>query len=344
MRATVFHATGDVRVEQVPDPSIQQPTDAIVRVTHACICGSDLWFYRGISKWEPGWRTGHEFMGVVEDVGSAVRTLRKGDRVIAPFAFSDGECEFCLKGLFTSCIHGNFWGTTFDGGQGEAVRAPFADGTLVKLPEAVDGDERLLKAMLPLTDVMGTGHHAAIAAGVTKGSTVAVVGDGAVGLCGVLAAKRLGAARIILMARNEARIAVAKKFGATDVVRERGEPGIKAVIEMTQGGAGCVLECVGEVAAMNTSIGVARPGGTVGYVGVPYHAEPMDMFRLFRHNINLRGGVAPVRAYIPGMIPDVLSGKLDPSPVLDMEVDLDGVPAGYAAMDKRKTIKVLVRV
>jgi threonine dehydrogenase-like Zn-dependent dehydrogenase len=344
MKATVFHAKGDVRVERVPDPSIQQPADAVVRVTHACICGSDLWFYRGVSNWEPGWRTGHEFMGIVEDVGTSVKTLKKGDRVIAPFAFSDGDCEFCRDGLFTSCTHGGFWGTTSDGGQGEAVRAPFADGTLVKLPEALEGDERLLKAMLPLTDVMGTGHHAAVAAGVKEGSTVAVVGDGAVGLCGVLAAKRLGAARIVLMARNEARIAVAMKFGATDVVRERGAEGVKAAVEMTRGGAECVLECVGDMAAMNTAIGVARPGGTVGFVGVPHHTEAIDISRMFRHNINLRGGVAPVRAYIPAMIPDVLSGALDPSPVLDLEVTLDGVPQGYAAMDRRDAIKVMVRM
>jgi threonine dehydrogenase-like Zn-dependent dehydrogenase len=344
MRATVFHSAGDVRVESVPDPSIQKPTDAIVRVTHACICGSDLWFYRGVSNWEPGWRTGHEFMGIVEDVGSEVRTVKKGDRVIAPFAFSDGDCEFCHKGLYTSCVHGGFWGTTSDGGQGEAVRAPFADGTLVKLPEALDGDERLLKAMLPLTDVMGTGHHAAVSAEVTAGKTAVVVGDGAVGLCGVLAAKRLGAGRIILMSRNESRIAVGRKFGATDVVQERGETGIAAVVEMTKGGADCVLECVGDMAAMNTSIGVARPGGIVGFVGVPHHTEAMDMQRMFRHNISLRGGVAPVRAYIPEMIPDVLSGHLDPSAVLDREVSLDGVPEGYAAMDKREAIKVLVRL
>jgi threonine dehydrogenase-like Zn-dependent dehydrogenase len=344
MRATVFHAKGDIRVENVPDPVIQQPTDAIVRVTHACICGSDLWFYRGVSKWEPGWRTGHEFMGIVEDVGAAVKTLKKGDRVIAPFAFSDGECEFCHKGLYTSCSQGGFWGTTSDGGQGEAVRAPFADGTLVKLPEALDGDERLLKAMLPLTDVMGTGHHAALAAGVTPGTTAVVVGDGAVGLCGVLAAKRLGAERIILMSRNESRIAVGQQFGATDIVRERGDTGMQTVIEMTQGGASSVLECVGDMAAMNTAIGVARPGGTVGFVGVPHHTEAIDMQRMFRHNISLRGGVAPVRAYIPEMMADVLSGKLDPSAVLDREVALDGVPAGYAAMDQREAIKVMVKL
>jgi threonine dehydrogenase-like Zn-dependent dehydrogenase len=198
--------------------------------------------------------------------------------------------------------------------------------------------------MLPLTDVMGTGHHAAVAAGVTGGKTVAVVGDGAVGLCGVLAARRLGAERIILMARNEARIAVAMQFGATDVVRERGEGGIKSVLEMTQGGADCVLECVGDMAALNTSIGAARPGGTVGFVGVPHHTEQIDLFRLFRHNISLRGGVAPVRAYIPEMIPDVLAGRLDPSAVLDREVWLEGVPAGYATMDSREAIKVMVRI
>jgi hypothetical protein len=214
----------------------------------------------------------------------------------------------------------------------------------VKLPETLDGDERLMKAMLPLTDVMGTGHHAALSAGVSAGKTAVVVGDGAVGLCGVLAAKRLGAARIILMSRNESRIAVGQLFGATEIVRQRGEEGIQKVMAMTQGGADSVLECVGDMAAMNTSIGVARPGGTVGFVGVPHHTEAMDMQRMFRHNISLRGGVAPVRAYIPEMIPDVLSGKLDASAVLDREVALDGVPAGYAAMDRREAIKVMVKV
>jgi threonine dehydrogenase-like Zn-dependent dehydrogenase len=346
MRATVFHAQGDVRVEQVPDPTLRQPTDALVRITHACICGSDLWFYRGLHPWEPGCRCGHEWMGVVEAVGDEVRTVRKGDRVVAPFAFSDGTCEFCQKGVYTSCVHGGFWGgKDSDGGQAEAIRATLADGTLVKLPEAVENDESLLKAILPLTDVMGTGHHAAVSAGVTAGATVAVVGDGAVGLCGVLAAKRLGAGRIILLGRNEARLKLARQFGATDFVTTRGEDAVLETQSLTAGGAQSVLECVGTEEAMKTAIGVARPGGAVGYVGVPVgSAAGVDLARLFRQNIRLVGGVAPVRAYIPELLADVLAGRLDPSPVLDLTVDLAGVPAGYAAMDARRATKVMVRL
>jgi threonine dehydrogenase-like Zn-dependent dehydrogenase len=345
MRATVYHAAGDVRVESVPDPRILEPTDAIVRVTHACICGSDLWFFRGDAKWETGWRTGHEFMGIVEDVGSAVQTVKKGDRVLAPFAFSDGTCEFCKAGVQTSCLHGGYWGgAANDGGQGEAVRAPLADGTLVKIPESAANDEALLSAILPLTDVMGTGHHAAVSAGVTRGSVAAVIGDGAVGLCAVLAAKRLGAERIILFGRHAARIDVAKRFGATDVVSERGDEAIARALEMTGGGPQAVLECVGNAASMEMASGMARPGGTIGFVGVPYGAhDGLKLRRMFSENIALRGGVAPVRKYIPELLEDVLAGKLDASPVFDLDVALDGVPRGYAAMDAREAIKVLVR-
>jgi threonine dehydrogenase-like Zn-dependent dehydrogenase len=345
MRATVFHAKGDVRVEQVPDPTLHQPTDALVRITHACICGSDLWFYRGIEAWESGWRCGHEWMGVVEAVGDEVRTVKKGDRVIAPFAFSDGTCEFCRKGVFTSCIHGGFWGgKDSDGGQAEAIRATLADGTVVKLPEAVENDESLLKAILPLTDVMGTGHHAAVSAGVKPGGTVAVVGDGAVGLCGVLAARRLGAGRIIMLGRQEERLKLARRFGAADFVKSRGDEAVQEVQSLTGGGAESVLECVGTEESMKTAIGIARPGGAVGYVGVPIGSSAgVDLGRLFRQNIRLVGGVAPVRAYIPELLADVLAGKLDPSPVLDMTVDLAGVPGGYAAMDGRRATKVMVR-
>ena len=344
MRVTVYHAPGDVRVENVPDPTIQQPTDAIVRITHACICGSDLWFYRGIEDWQPGWRTGHEWMGVVEAVGSEVKTLKPGDRVIAPFAFSDGTCEFCQKGLQTSCLQGSFWGgKSNDGGQAEAIRAPLADGTLVVLPPETEGDDALLKAILPLTDVMGTGHHAAVAAETRPGGTVAVVGDGAVGLCGVLAAKRLGAERIIILGRHDKRLEIARHFGATDVVTGKGEEAIAEVQEMTNGGAESVLECVGAESAMATAVKVARPGGTIGYVGVPHGSEKIDVAYMFMSNIALRGGVAPVRAYIPDLLKDVIAGKLDPSPVLDLTVDLDGVPSGYAAMDNREAIKVMVR-
>ena len=343
MRASVYHGKGDIRVEHVADSKIEQPTDAVVRITHACICESDLWFYRGQEpSWESGWRTGHEWMGIVEEVGSAVQTIKKGDRVIAPFAFSDGTCEYCDHGLQTSCVHGDFWGGKNEGGQAEAIRAPYADGTLVVLPPSVEGDDRLLKAILPLTDVMGTGHHAAISAGVKPGVTVAVVGDGAVGLCGVLAARRLGAERIILMGRHDSRIAIARRFGATDVVTERGAEGIAKVAELTGGGAECVLECVGLKESFDMAIGAARPGGRVGFVGVPHVTEMINMRRMFRHNIALYGGVAPVRAYLPELLADVIGGKIDPSPVLDKTVQLDGVPEGYAAMDGRKAVKVMV--
>jgi threonine dehydrogenase-like Zn-dependent dehydrogenase len=283
-------------------------------------------------------------MGVVEAVGAEVRTVRKGDQVIAPFAFSDGTCEFCRKGLQTSCVRGGFWGGRNDGGQGEAVRVPLADGTLVKLPADVDlADRRLAAALATLTDVMGTGHHAALMAGVRRGGTVVVVGDGAVGLCGVLAARRLGAERIIMLGHHEGRLAIARRFGATDVVVERGAEAVAHVKELTQYGAESVLECVGTQQALDTAIGSARPGGSIGYVGVP-HIERIDFTTLFRGNIALRGGVAPVRAYQPELLADVLAGTLDPSPVLDFDVDLDRVPEGYKAMDTRRAIKTFIRV
>ncbi len=344
MRATVFHGTRDVRIEEVPDATLREPTDALVRVTHACICGSDLWPYRGeLLIYGENGRMGHEFMGVVEAVGAEVRTLKPGDRVIAPFAFSDGVCEYCSAGLHTSCVQGGYWGAANDGGQGEAVRAPLADGTLVKLPESVDlSDTRLATAIATLTDVCGTGHHAAISSGIGAGGTAVVVGDGAVGLCGVLAASRLGADRIIIMGRHDARLDVARRFGATDEVRERGEEGIARVRELTDGGAAHVLECVGTPQATETAIAVCRPRGTVGHVGVP--AEPIGLMDVYNRNITLRGGVAPVRAYIPELLEDVLAGRIDPSPVLDMTVTLDEVPEGYAAMDERRAIKTLVTV
>ena len=344
MRATVYYGTRDVRVEEVPDATLRAPTDAVVRVTHACICGSDLWPYRGelLVYGEHG-RMGHEFMGVVDAVGSAVRTLRPGDRVIAPFAFSDGVCEYCSAGLHTSCIRGGYWGSDNDGGQGEAVRAPFADATLIRLPDEVDlSDTRLATALATLTDVAGTGHHAAVSARVVPGATVVVVGDGAVGLCGVLAAARLGADRIVVMGRHDARLTVARTFGATDEVRERGVAGIARVRELTNGGAPHVLECVGTAQATETAIAVCRPGGTVGHVGVP--AAPVQLMDLYSRNIALRGGVAPVRAYIPDLLQDVLQGRIDPSPILDLTVTLDDVPQGYAAMDERRAIKALVAV
>ncbi|WP_088892578.1 zinc-dependent alcohol dehydrogenase family protein [Leptolyngbya ohadii] len=343
MKASVYYAAGDVRVETVLDPQIQAPTDAIARITHACICGSDLWFYQGYDQWQPGSRTGHEWMGIVEEVGSEVRNFKKGDRVLAPFAFSDGQCEFCGKGLQTSCLQGGFWGGANDGGQAEAIRATFADGTLVKVPPQVENDEAMLTKILPLTDVMATGHHAAVSAGAKPGSIVAVVGDGAVGLCGVLAAKRLGADRIIILGRHEKRLAIARQFGATDVVTSRGQDAIDAVQELTKGGAEAVLECVGTEAAMDTAIGIARPGGAVGYVGVPHGSGKINLLRTFLSNIALKGGVAPARAYIPELLSDVLAEKIDPSPVLDLTVDMEGVPSGYKAMSDREAIKVMVK-
>lgn len=238
MRATVIHAPHDIRVEEVPDAAIQRPEDAVVRVLRACICGSDLWAYRGEAARQPGQRIGHEFLGIVEETGSAVSGLRAGDLVVAPFMWSDGTCDYCSEGLYTSCVHGGFWGSVgHDGGQGEAVRVPHAEGTLVKLPAEAVSDDHLLTGLLALSDVMGTGHHAALGAGVRKGSTVAVVGDGAVGLCGVLAAKRLGAERIIALGRHTVRTDIAKLFGATDVVAERGEAAEAAVRELTGGRA-----------------------------------------------------------------------------------------------------------
>ncbi|MFI2649943.1 zinc-dependent alcohol dehydrogenase family protein [Micromonospora fulviviridis] len=345
MRATVIHGPNDIRVEEVPDAAVRTPTDAVVRVVLACICGSDLWAYRGVAQRQPGQRIGHEFLGVVEEVGAEVGSVRVGDLVVAPFVWSDGTCDFCREGLHTSCPHGGFWGSVgSDGGQGEAVRVPYADGTLVKLPAEAAGDERLLTALLALSDVLATGHHAALAARVRPGATVAVVGDGAVGLCGVLAAKRLGAEQIIALGRHTARTDIARSFGATDVVAERGEAAVAAVRELTKGqGAHAVLEAVGTEESMRTAISIARDGGTVGYVGVPHGGSAgVDIGQLFDRNVALAGGVAPARAYLPELLADVLAGTIDPSPVFDRSVTLDGVPDGYRAMDERTALKVRI--
>src|SRR5213078_4420568 len=269
MRATVMYGAGDVRIEHVPDARLIEPTDALVRVTRACICGSDLWPYTQMTEDDASRVMGHEAIGVVDAVGAEVRTLEPGDVVVMPFAFSDGTCVFCHDGLQTSCVHGGFFGNPeVPGAQAEAVRVPQADGTLVALP--VGEDDALMPALLTLSDVMGTGHHAALSARVAAGKTAAVVGDGAVGLCGVIAAKRLGAEQIILLGRHEDRIALAREFGATDVVSERGEEAIERIRELTGGfGAHAVLECVGLEQSTASAIGMARPGGAVGRVGVP---------------------------------------------------------------------------
>jgi len=332
---------GDVRIEQVPDATILEPTDALVVVSRACICGSDLWPYKSMEQSEFGRRMGHEFIGVVEAVGSEVRTVKPGDVVVAPFVVSDGTCVFCQEGLHTSCLHGARWCSDTDGGQGEAVRVPQADGTLVVLP--VGRDDALMPSLLTLSDVMGTGHHAAVAAHVAPGKTVAVVGDGAVGLCGVLAAKRLGAEQIIILGRHADRIALAKEFGATDVVSERGEEAVERVRELTGGfGVHSVLECVGYAESTVTAVDIARPGGAVGRVGVPQDQGVPVSQTSFYKNVSVGGGIAPVRAYIDELLPEVLDGRIQPGRVFDRVTNLDGVPAGYRAMNDRESIKVMI--
>jgi threonine dehydrogenase-like Zn-dependent dehydrogenase len=337
-----MHSAGDVRIEDVPDPAIVEPTDALVRVTRACICGSDLWPYWSMAPSATGQSMGHEAVGVVEDVGADVRAVKRGDVVVMPFAYSDGTCAFCHEGLPTACVHVGFFGNNgFNGAQAEALRVPFADGTLFALP--VGEDDALMASLLTLSDVMGTGHHAAVVAGVKPGDSVAVVGDGAVGLCGVIAAKRLGAERIVIMGRHEDRIALARDFGATDVVSERGEAAVERVREIT-GGAGvhAVLEAVGTEQSAQTAVEIARPGGAVGRVGVPhYDAIPLAQ-PLFYKNVTVGGGPAPVRAYIEELLPDVLEGRIEPGRVFDRAVGLDGVPDGYRAMSDREAIKVMV--
>jgi threonine dehydrogenase-like Zn-dependent dehydrogenase len=342
MRAALFNGPGDISVGYRADPRIQAPTDAVVRVTLACVCGSDLWYYRGESKHEPG-AIGHEFIGTVEAVGSAVATLAEGDFVVAPFLYSDGTCEMCLAGWPAHCLNGGGWGNATGGGQGERVRVPLADGTLVKVPGSGHSDG-VLRSLLALSDVMCTGYHAAVSGGVREGSTVAVVGDGAVGLSAVLAAKRLGAVRIIALSRNPARQDVAREFGATDIIAERGDAAVEAVKALTGGlGVEAALECVGTGESLDTAFKIARSGGMVGAVGVPHDSVVPIETVIFR-NVGLRGGVAPARKYIPELLPDVLGGSINPGLVFDFETDLEHTPEAYAAMDERRAIKSLVRV
>jgi threonine dehydrogenase-like Zn-dependent dehydrogenase len=342
MRAAIFNEPRSVIAGDRPDPSVVEPTDAVVRVVMACVCGSDLWYYRGDSPFEHG-PIGHEFIGVVEDVGSEVTQLAKGDLVIAPFAFSDGSCPNCRNGVTTACMNGGFFPMNGDGGQGEAVRVPLAATTLVTVPGSGHTDE-MLRSLLTLSDVMATGHHAAVCAQVKPGQTVAVVGDGAVGLSGVLAAKRMGAERIIALSRHADRQQLATAFGATDIVAERGEEAIAQVKEMTDGvGVDATLECVGTGQAMQTAIGVGRAGSMVGFVGVPHGVE-LPIQQMFFQTIGVRGGGAPVRVYLPELLEDVLAERINPGRVLDYETDLEHIGDAYAAMDERRAIKSLVRV
>jgi threonine dehydrogenase-like Zn-dependent dehydrogenase len=341
MRATVMYGAFDVRVEDVPDARLVEPTDALVSVTRAAICGSDLWPYKSMEPSETGRRMGHEFVGVVEDVGAEVRSVKQGDFVISPFLWSDGTCVFCQEGLQTSCLHGGRYGDAgVDGGQGEAVRVPQADGTLVVLESKPD--EALLPSLVTLTDVMCTGLHAALAARAGPGKTAAVVGDGAVGLCGVIAAKRLGTERVILLGRHRERTALGREFGADEIVEERGEEAVERVHELTDGfGAHSVLECVGEEQAIATAVELARPGGAVGRVGVPQQ-ESFPGNAAFWKNVSADGGPAPARAYIEELLPDVLEGRIEPGRVFDRTTGLDGVPGGYRAMNDREALKVLI--
>ena len=343
MRATVLFGAGDVCIKNVPDARIIEPTDAVVTVTRACICGSDLWPYKAMEPSSTGRVMGHEAIGIVDAVGADVRTLKVGDLVVMPFAFSDGTCAFCHEGLHTSCVHGGFFGNeAVAGAQAEAVRIPQADGTLFVLP--VGKDDALMPSLLTLSDVMGTGHHAAITARVGPGKSVTIVGDGAVGLCGVIAARRLGAEQIIILGRHPDRIALAKEFGATDVVSARGDEAVERVRDLTGGfGVHSVLECVGTEQAMLTAVSIARPGGAVGRVGVPHYETILASEPAFYHNITIGGGPAPVRAYIEELLPDVLEGKIEPGRVFDRVISLDEVPDGYRAMNEREAIKVMVK-
>ena len=348
MRAALFEAAGRVVVREVPDASLHEPSDALVRVLRACICGSDLWAYRGIIPKAEGSRLGHEFIGVVEETGSQVRTIRVGDLVVAPFQWSDNTCPACLDGIQSRCEHGGTFGAkNSDGGQGEAVRVPQADGTLIAVPGGPTGvDASLLPSLLALTDVAATGLHGAVLAGVTEGSTVAVVGDGAVGLSAVLGASTiLGAERIILMSRHEDRSELGRAFGATDVVVERGEEGIARVRELTGGlGVRHVVEAVGTPESWEMAIGMARAGGTIGAVGVPHTSPQLGIFTPFVQHLTLSFGIAPVRRYLPDLVERVVAGSYDPGAAFDLVLPLDDVAEGYRAMSERRSIKTMLTI
>ena len=342
MKATLIYGAGDIRVEDVPDPSLQNPTDAIVRITHSCICGSDLWPYKSREQTEQGDRIGHEFIGVVEETGSDVSRIQKGDLVVAPFFYADGTCEYCKAGLTSACPNGNAWGAETDGGQGEAARVPFADNSLMKLD--VPQDSALLPSLLTLSDVFGTGHHAAMSARVENGKDVLVVGDGAVGLLAVLAAKRLGAERIVLMGRHKDRTDLGLEFGATDVVAERGEEGEQVVRDLVgSAGVHSAIEAVGYDESLASAIALTRPGGHVGIVGVPQSGAIPNAGAKFIKNVTIAGGIAPTQANMHDLLPDVMNGSVEPGKVFNRTISLDETPEGYRAMHDREALKVLVK-
>ncbi len=338
MRVTTIHGPRDIRLEERPTPTIEEPTDAVLKVAAGCICGSDLWPYRGENEITPGDTIGHEMIGIVEEVGPAVSAFKPGDFVIAPFCHSDNTCANCRAGVTSACVNVDF--TT--GGQGEYAKVSQADGSLVK----TDGvpDESMLPSLLTLSDVFPTGWHCAVSAGVKPGDTVVVVGDGAVGLCAVLAAAQMGAERVVAMSRHAQRQEIARQFGATHVVAERGKEGADRIKELTDGiGADAVLECVGTNDSMLQAFGSARAGSTVGFVGVP-HGVDLPIRKMFSKNVGLAGGVAPVRRYLPELLELVTSGKVDPGLVFDARMPLADVAEGYRAMDERRAIKVYLDV
>jgi len=337
MQGTVLYGTGDIRFEEVPEPKITKPTDAIVRLAATCVCGSDLWSYRGISPVNQPTPMGHEYCGIIEEVGSAVQSVKRGQFVIGSFFASDNVCPACQIGYQSSCQHRELVG----GAQAPVLRVPLADGTLVATPDLPSED--LIPGLLTLSDVMGTGWFAADAANVQPGSTVAVVGDGAVGLLGILSAKQMGATRIIAMSRHASRQKLAREFGATDIVTERGDEGVARIKQLTNGiGADSVLECVGTQESMMQAISSTRPGGYIGYVGVP-HGVALDGEQLFFTHVHLHGGPAPVRRYLPDLIKLVLNRKISPGKVFDLTLPLDQVAEGYRAMDERRAIKAILQ-
>jgi threonine dehydrogenase-like Zn-dependent dehydrogenase len=337
MKATMLYGPRDVRFEERADPRIVEPTDAIIRMSATCVCGSDLWPYRGIAPLGAPTPMGHEYCGVVEEVGKDVRSIKRGQFVVGSFATSDNTCPNCRYGYQSSCVHRQFMTEA----QAPVLRVPLADGTLVATREVPSRE--LVPSLLTTSDVLGTGWFAADAAQVKPGSTVAVVGDGAVGLLGILSAKQMGAQRIIAMSRHEKRQQLAREFGATDIVVERGDEGVARIEDMTHGiGADSVLECVGTRESMMQAIGAARPGGYVSYVGVP-HAMDLDGQQLFFSHVHLHGGPAPVRRYLPDLIDRVLEGNINPGKVFDLQLPLDRVADGYRAMDERRAVKALLQ-
>ncbi|MET9450400.1 zinc-dependent alcohol dehydrogenase family protein [Streptomyces cinerochromogenes] len=337
MRGAVIHAPGDVRFETLDDPKILMPTDAIIRTAVTCVCGSDLWPWRGLDATDEAHPMGHEYVGFVEEVGTEVTSVKPGQFVVGSFATSDNTCANCRNGWQSNCLNREFMSTC----QAEYVRIPNAQGTLVATDE-VPGEE-FWPGLLAVSDVMGTGWYAADAAEVRPGSTAVVVGDGAVGLCAVIAAKEMGAERIIVMSRHETRQRLARAFGATDIVTERGDEGIARIRELTGGiGADSVLECVGTAQAMRQALHSARPGGNVGFVGVPHEVQ-IDGQELFFSHVGLRGGPAPVRRYLPDLIDRVLTGRINPGKVFDLTLPLEQVAEGYKAMDERRAVKTLLK-